>query len=269
MLLHRTLATLAMLGLAVSTALAGCAPSAPEDLDQGDGSSSDELVTERQLGGSELPNKTLSLTFDDGPGPRTKELAEFLGKEGVPATFFINGKNVPGRQMTLDAIVEQGHFLANHTQHHLKLTALAATDVVREVSETHAFIERLQPDLPFLIRAPYGAWNGRTAKAINATPMQAYIGSVYWDIGGELTATSAADWDCWGKHVSVERCGELYLTEIRSQRRGIVLMHDVHGRTVDMMKQILPVLKAEGYAFVPLLDVPAVKRAIATETSMP
>ena len=92
--------------------------------------------------------------------------------------------------------------------------------------------------------------------------MKKYVGSVFWDVGGELTSHSAADWDCWGKGVSVQRCGELYLQEIRAKKHGIVLMHDVHGKTVDMMKQILPTLKAEGYKFAALTDVPSVKRAI-------
>ena len=39
-------------------------------------------------------------------------------------------------------------------------------------------------------------------------------------------------------------------------------MHDVHGKTVDMMKKILPTLKAEGFKFAKLTDVPSVKRAL-------
>ena len=176
-------------------------------------------------------------------------------------TFFINGKNVPGRQGAVDTIVGRGHLLANHTQNHLQLTKLSGDKVVKEIADTDAFIARAQPNQPFVIRAPFGAWNGKTASAINATTMKKYVGSVFWDVGGELTSHSAADWDCWGKGVSVQRCGELYLQEIRAKKHGIVLMHDVHNKSVDMMKQILPTLKAEGYKFAALTDVPSVKRA--------
>src|SRR5690242_6866205 len=84
--------------VAVCGALTGCAAQTSEPEDEpfvegsGDGDGADEIVSERQLNGNELPDKTISLTFDDGPGPRTKELADYLGAEGVPATFFINGK---------------------------------------------------------------------------------------------------------------------------------------------------------------------------------
>lgn len=255
--------------VAACGALAGCAAPTADDEDDaalaggsGDGTSEDAIVSERQLMGSDMPDKTISLTFDDGPGPRTAELAEFLAAEGVHGTFFINGKNVPGRQGAVDTIVGRGHLLANHTQNHLQLTKLSGDKVAKEVADTDAFIVKAQPNQPFVIRAPFGAWNGATARAVNATTMKKYIGSVFWDVGGELTSHSAADWDCWGKGVSIQRCGELYLQEIRAKKHGIVLMHDVHNKSVDMMKQILPTLKAEGYKFAALTDVPSVKRAL-------
>jgi peptidoglycan/xylan/chitin deacetylase (PgdA/CDA1 family) len=227
----------------------------------GDGTSEDAIVSEHSLVGNELPDHTLALTFDDGPGPRTKELADYLAAEGVKATFFINGKNVAGRQAALDAVVGRGHILANHTQNHLQLTKLSAAKVISEVTQTDAFIEQVQPNGPWLLRPPFGAWNGATARAVNGTPMKKYVGSVFWDIGGELTSTTAADWACWGKGVSVERCGDLYMSEMRTRKRGIALMHDVHNKTVDMVKVILPKLKAEGWKFATLEDVPSIKRA--------
>ena len=88
-----------------------------------------------------MPDKTISLTFDDGPGPRTAELAEYLAAEGVHGTFFINGKNVPGRQGAVDTIVGRGHLLANHTQNHLQLTKLSGDKVVKE-SRRHRRVHR-------------------------------------------------------------------------------------------------------------------------------
>jgi peptidoglycan/xylan/chitin deacetylase (PgdA/CDA1 family) len=248
--------------------LAGCAGEDDEDVFAGEGAGSeDALVAERQLNGSELPVKTISLTFDDGPGRRTTELADYLASRGIKATFFINGSKVPGRQAALEAIVGRGHLLANHTHNHKQLTSLSPALVVQEIAQTDAIITDLQPDGPWVLRAPFGAWNGRVARAINDSPMRKYVGSVFWDEGGALTTNAAADWDCWGKSVSVERCGELYVREIRSKGRGIVLMHDIHDKTVDMVKHIVPVLEREGYRFVPLQEVPSVERAIAAAAS--
>ena len=78
-----------------------------------------------------------------------------------------------------------------------------------------------------------------------------------------LTATAAADWDCWGKHISVEKCGALYMNEMNTRKRGIVLMHDIHSNTIDMVKQLVPQLKAQGWKFTTVPEVPSIKRALA------
>ena len=43
--------------------------------------------------GPSLDPKQLCLTFDDGPGQETLELAQYLHEQGVPATFFMVGKH--------------------------------------------------------------------------------------------------------------------------------------------------------------------------------
>jgi peptidoglycan/xylan/chitin deacetylase (PgdA/CDA1 family) len=263
---HRLLALL-LVATSACVASAGCAVETEDDEEigaVGDGNATeDELVAERQLNGNELPEKTISLTFDDGPGRRTSELTDYLAANGVKGTFFINGMKVSGRQGAIDSIVSRGHLLANHTQNHKQLTKLSAASIVKEISETDAIISQAQPQGPWVVRAPFGAWNSTVARAVNNSPMKKYVGSVFWDEGGELTANTAADWDCWGKGVSVQKCGELYLKEIRARKHGVVLMHDIHDKTVDMVKAILPTLIAEGYKFAALEDVPSVKRAIA------
>lgn len=262
--------------LSLALVVAGCAVESPsntgtedgaEDAPTGDSNvAEDEIVSERQLNGSELSSKTVHLTFDDGPGRRTAELADYLAGKGIKSTFFINGAKVPGRQAALDTVVGRGHTLANHTQNHKQLTKLGASTIVREISETDAFIAQVQPAGPWIIRAPFGAWNGSVARAVNASNMKKYIGSVFWDEGGELTSSAAADWDCWGKGVSVDRCAALYIQEIKSKGRGVVLMHDIHDRTVDMVKIIVPALIADGFKFAGIEDVPSVARALGAAT---
>ncbi len=270
---RRLLALLLASTVAACASLTGCsAPTGGEEegddsAAEGDGKSEDAVVTERQLFGNELPEKTISLTFDDGPGARTVELSEFLAAQGIKATFFINGKNVPGHQAAIDSIIGRGHVLANHTQNHLQLTKLSSDKVIKEVTDTDVTVARFQPNGPFLLRAPFGAWNGSTARAVNGTDMKKYVGSIFWDIGGDLTATTAADWACWGKGISVDRCGSLYMNEIHTKKKGIVLMHDIHNKSVDMIKAMVPTLKAEGYKFAAITDVPSVKRALGAVTA--
>jgi peptidoglycan/xylan/chitin deacetylase (PgdA/CDA1 family) len=250
--------------VASSVACAAAVGCAAEDADS-DETGDDDVVSARQLNGSDMPDKTISLTLDDGPGDRTGELADYLSQQGIKGTFFINGKNALDSKgkAAIAKIVGGGHILANHTHNHKQLTRLSAREVESEVAQTDAIIARAQPNGPFIVRAPFGAWSASIANTLNGGAMKKYVGSVFWDEGGDLTDRAAADWACWGRGVSVQRCGELYVQEIRAKRRGIILMHDIHGKTVDMIKQIVPILKADGYKFVGVDEAPSVKRAIA------
>jgi len=53
----------------------------------------------------DLPDKTIALTCDDGPGPNTVRIADFLRNSGVPATFFVVGKHV---QAMREIVVQVG-----------------------------------------------------------------------------------------------------------------------------------------------------------------
>lgn len=226
------------------------------------------VVTKSQMAGQSLGTKQISLTFDDGPGPRTLELGTYLAEHRIKGTFFVVGKNVTDGSV-LQTLRDQGHLVASHTFDHKSLPSLTSTDVVWEISATH---ERIAPYVDknhLLLRAPYGAWSGDVAAAINASPYAAYVGSIFWDVGGALTESYGADWDCWGKGLSTEDCGQRYMNEIDAKGKGIVLMHDVHGRTIDMVKWMVPALEAAGYGFVRTDEVPDIAAALRGEAATP
>lgn len=251
--------------------IAACSAPGEGDLDEeevaeGEGASSrgNALTYEGQLRGDDMPDGTLHLTFDDGPGARTQELAEYLATAQVSATFFVNGVNVSGRQRALTTIVSLGHYLANHTQEHKLLTRLSTAAALDQVASTDAIVLQAQPGKPRLLRAPYAGWNGALDRALAGSRYASIVGPIHWDVGSHLTETSAADWECWSKKISVERCADLYEQEIRKKGRGMVLLHDIHGRTVEMTKLLVPKLRAEGFRFVGAMDVPSIRRAVTT-----
>ena len=229
-----------------------------------DNTAAQDLVIEGQLRGATLPQKVLHLTFDDGPGPRTAELADYLAESQIKATFFINGTRLAALGGAARHVVARGHLLANHTYGHLLLPRQSPERMVDEIRRVDDFIVDAQPGRPAYRRMPYACYNGIMERALHRSPINKYVGPIHWDIGTSLTATSAADWNCWSTNVSVERCGDLYLAEIRAKGRGIVLFHDIHGKTVDMVKRIVPQLREEGFTFTDLESVPQIKEAAAT-----
>ncbi len=227
----------------------------------------DEELTAGQIRGGDLAARTLSLTFDDGPGPRTAELARYLAAEGIRATFFMVGKNARGQEALLEEVQSLGHLVANHSFNHEDMRAVAAP--VSEISDTHDVIAPWVSGSAFLFRAPYGAWNAAVAALLNQRGFDYYVGPIFWDIGGEMTSRYAADWACWNAGRSAESCGQSYLNEIHDRGRGIVLAHDTHSRTIDMVKWLVPRLKAEGYEFVRVDEVPAIAAAVTAAGGEP
>ena len=223
-----------------------------------------EVTSAGQLGGGDMAPGQYALTFDDGPGARTEELATWLGDKGIVAAFFINGKNAPGRESALAAIKARGHVLANHTQNHEDMRSLAGGALFHAVADTDAIIAQYQPGGPWLLRAPYGAWDGRVSAELNGSEMKKYVGSIFWNVGGQLTASTGADWNCWSTRLATDDCGQRYISEMQAKGRGIILMHDTHSQTIDMTKMIVEQIGAEH--FVSILNAPQVASAVGGNT---
>ncbi|HVH47967.1 MAG TPA: polysaccharide deacetylase family protein [Labilithrix sp.] len=214
-------------------------------------------ITLEEHAGSGMAEKTLALTFDDGPAESTSELSRFLKGAGIAATFFLNGTHVDGREAVLDQQLADGHLLANHTHTHAALTTISEAEVLSEVSLTDKLLAGRVAADKLYFRPPFGDWNASVMQVLSGSAMQKYRGPIGWDIGDKITESSAADWDCWDEENgtrTVEQCGDLYLKEIRAKKRGVVLLHDGPpggngAKTVAMVKYIVPLLKAEGYSF--------------------
>jgi peptidoglycan/xylan/chitin deacetylase (PgdA/CDA1 family) len=249
--------------LVLASVVIGCSSASSEDEEEVTGApetNAPEITTKGQLGGGDLPEGQYVLTFDDGPGPRTEELANYLGDKGIVATFFINGKNAPGREAALAAVKARGHVLANHTQNHEDMRQLAGGALYHAVADTDGIIAQYQPQGPWLLRAPYGAWDGRVSDEINGTEMKKYVGSIFWNVGGQLTESFGADWACWGQGVSIDDCAQRYVNEMEQRGRGIILMHDVHSKTIDMAKMIVERIGASH--FVSITTAPQIAAAV-------
>jgi len=277
----RRFALHAVLAGTLATACASNDPAAPPRVDVAPTCSRADALIASTLRGSTLAAKELALTFDDGPGSRTIELSAWLAAQGISATFFVVGENVVARPGVLAALVADGHAVANHTQHHLDLTSTSAfppgaggdAAILAALGETDALIAPFVDAERFLFRAPYGAYGARAHGVLDASAMDKYVGPIGWDIGSERTATTAADWACWqnAPTLTTKACGDLYLAEMNAVGRGIVLMHDLDngnmsnhalesgvGNTIDMVKYLVPILKAQGFTFVKTADVPEI-----------
>jgi len=230
--------------------------------------------SEKPLDGSGLEEKTVCLTFDDGPassstkiGPHTLELAQYLQTEGISATFFVVGANAFAQPELLTKVASLGHTIGNHSCDHVGLSTLRLSEVTDQIAPVSLLLERLSPEKPVLFRAPYGEWNADIAKALNANFGLALttLGPVGWDIATD-------DWKCWQDGDSAEICADRLMQKLHSKPRhsGIILAHDntsdgdllaAKNNCLLMVQRLIPLLKLNNFKSQQLYNLPSIKAA--------
>jgi peptidoglycan-N-acetylglucosamine deacetylase len=99
------------------------------------------------------------LTFDDGPGSRlTPAILNILAEHNVKATFFLLGRNIPGRELLVRRISAEGHEICSHGYNHINYwmasPARAVSDIKRGWQAIDNALGKQQRVYPF--RPPYG-----------------------------------------------------------------------------------------------------------------
>jgi peptidoglycan/xylan/chitin deacetylase (PgdA/CDA1 family) len=222
---------------------------------------------------------TVALTFDDGPNAATIGVMRVLKEQNVPATFFIVGHMAKTHPDILAEVAANGYQLANHSATHPLLGKKYVNHpemLIEQIREVHDQIAPLmKPGERFFFRAPYGAWRSAHAEVLNADPvLRNYIGPIYWDAGGDISISkdgyilSSADWDCWRRHWSAQKCAKGYLREIRRKDGGVILMHSINSRAAELVEAVVPALAEEGYKFVRIDQIPEYRQYETPENSL-
>jgi peptidoglycan/xylan/chitin deacetylase (PgdA/CDA1 family) len=105
--------------------------------------------------------KSIYLTFDDGPHPETTPwLLDTLKSHNAKATFFCLGKNVEKFPALFQEIKAQGHTVGSHTFSHLSGWKSSTAAYIGEVEKGAAVIHSK------LFRPPYGRIRPAQYKAL-------------------------------------------------------------------------------------------------------
>ncbi len=100
-------------------------------------------------------DKTVYLTFDDGPIPEITEWTlSQLEQFGAKATFFCIGNNVVQNPEVYSKVIEAGHSIGNHTFSHINGWKTNADTYLANVSECEKVIS--SENRHKLFRPPYG-----------------------------------------------------------------------------------------------------------------
>lgn len=175
-------------------------------------------------------DKTVYLTFDDGPVPEeTPWVLDLLDREGIKATFFIVGDNVRRYPELFEEVRRRGHSYGNHTMHHLQGLKESNAAYLRDITEADRLIGST------MFRPPHGIiWPGQ-AKLINRHYNVVMYDVVTRDYSRRLT-------------------GEEVLENVKRYTRNgsIIVFHDsvkAHRNMRFALPRAITWLKEQGYEF--------------------
>ena len=111
--------------------------------------------------------KVIYLTFDAGyENGNTQPILDALKKHNVTATFFVVGHYLESAPELVKQMVEDGHFVGNHTYHHLDMSSIASKESfekeMRDVEDL--FREITGTELAHFYRPPQGKYNTNNLK---------------------------------------------------------------------------------------------------------
>lgn len=171
--------------------------------------------------------KLVAFTFDDGPSKYTLDIANILEEYNASATFFEVGYNIKAHPEITKELSERGFEIANHTTDHSKLTKLTEAKYLSKINDNNAIFKELTgKDMPYL-RPPYGSYNDKI-KAKAGVPI------VTWSL-------DTRDWESRNK----DKVIEMVINNIKEG--DIILFHDLYESTRDAVKELMPLLKEQGY----------------------
>lgn len=112
--------------------------------------------------------RTLALTFDDGPDEKiTPLILDILKENNVKAAFFCIGSRAIYNPELIKRIDSEGHIIGNHSYSHSYFFDLySKRRILKELEENSKAIKDIIKKTPLLFRPPYGVTNPAVASAI-------------------------------------------------------------------------------------------------------
>ena len=183
--------------------------------------------------GSRTSNQ-VALTFDDGPGPETRQVMEILKENDVTATFFVLGNAARDNPEIVEEMVLEGFEVGTHSMGHEEYPD------GENMAQSRDLVYDITGFMPCLFRPPYGLTNATVEANARANGMA----NIMWDVDTSDYAAGSAD--------------EI-LTQVESAQAGsILVMHDGPENrqvTVDALPTLIERLKGRGFELVTVTEI--------------
>ncbi len=177
------------------------------------------------------------LTFDDGPSNGTGVILDCLNEQNIPATFFLTGSNISGREDVVERI-SRHHDIGNHFFTHEDPWRQPGQAMEKSIYETEETVRAITGRVPMLIRPPYGHVNRSLVSYCSEFKTKV----VLWDV---MPGDFRPDPDVASMISSI--CS-------RTRAGSIIVLHDIdrtHADTtlVPLLTSLSKCVHAKGFRF--------------------
>lgn len=190
-------------------------------------SSNPEIVTSV----AKSKEKSVILTFDDGPSKLLPQFLDVLKEQKVPAVFFWQTRLLyPARPWK--RVLEEGHQLGTHTTKHVNLTKLSPEQQYKDLKNSVDKMESITGAPVQFFRPPFGQFNNATIQAAKRLGLT----TVMWRV-------APIDWEL------TENPRQIVKSTVDHLEDGaIILLHEIQP-TLDILPDLIEAIRAEGYSF--------------------
>ena len=189
-------------------------------------------------------HKVIYLTFDEGyENGYTSKILDILKANDVKAVFFVTKSYMEDQPELVKRMVAEGHIVGNHSVSHPNMSDLSNEQILAELNGCAAYYKELTgQEMPKYFRPPEGVYSIRSLEQTKAAGYK----TIFWSFAYN-------DWD--PKNQPGTKAA--YDMVMNNYHNGsIMLLHAVSQSNTEALDQMLKDLKAKGYVFQTLDQLP-------------
>ena len=216
----------------------------------------------KNINPSIVSDKTIYLTFDDGPSYLTEEILDILKEENVPATFFVTARQIDKYANVVRRMQAENHTIGLHTStHNYSYVYSSDENYFNDLNDIRQKVFQITGVKSRIIRLPGGSSNTISKK---------YNPGIITRITNKLTEKSFYyfDWNIDSEDASgklSKECIYMNVTNRLHSGTNVILMHDLSTKasTKYALRDIIKYAKANGYTFAKITkDTPQIHHHI-------
>ncbi|GAB6157594.1 hypothetical protein JCM39194_07940 [Desulfotomaculum varum] len=185
--------------------------------------------------------KNIFLTFDEGyENGYTSKILDTLQETGVKAAFFITGDYLRKHPDLVKRMVQEGHLVGNHTDHHPSLPQISDEAVIKEIQTVSDSFAQLTGSSMKYLRPPMGEYSERTLKLTHDLGYR----QVFWSV-------ALVDWR--PDAGSPEQNKNIVMERLHNG--AVILLHAVNKANAEMLADFIKECQAQGYRFASLDEI--------------